>query len=87
MPLLGSRVVSAGPRKLDAARPDALADRQAEAIALFSIALLQAFRGSFDAARGWYGDGLALLEELGGAGVLAKSSSLVGARIQQSDAR
>jgi class 3 adenylate cyclase/tetratricopeptide (TPR) repeat protein len=57
-----------------------LADRQAEAIALFSIALLQAFRGSFEAGRARYAEGVALLEELG-AGIVAKSSSLIGARI------
>jgi class 3 adenylate cyclase/tetratricopeptide (TPR) repeat protein len=60
----------------------ALADRQAEAIALFSIALLQAFKGSFEAARARYAAGVALLEELGASGILAKSSSLVGGRIE-----
>src|SRR5262245_36096873 len=60
----------------------ALADRQAEAIALFSIALLQAFKGSFDAARARYAAGVALLDELGASGILAKSSSLVGGRIE-----
>jgi tetratricopeptide (TPR) repeat protein len=57
-----------------------LVDRQAEALTLFAIAVLHALGGSFEQARAYFGRGLELLRDLGG-GIVAMSTSVIGARV------
>ncbi len=58
-----------------------LADRQAEALVLCSLAYLRSMQGDFDDARELYGRASDLLRDLGGA-VLAASTSLASARVE-----
>ncbi len=58
-----------------------LADRQAEALVLCSLAYLQGMQGDFAEARELYGRAGHLLRDLGGA-VLAASTSLASARVE-----
>jgi tetratricopeptide (TPR) repeat protein len=77
-----------GPTPVDEAVPlceeivrSGLTDRQAEAVALSSLAVLRALGGDFDAARGHYLRAHAALAELGGT-VLAAHTSLTSGRIE-----
>ncbi len=58
-----------------------IADRQAEALILCSLAYLQGMQGDFAQARELYGRAAHLLRDLGGA-VLAASTSLASARVE-----
>jgi tetratricopeptide (TPR) repeat protein len=60
---------------------EGLADRQAEALVLCSLAYLRSMRGDFAEARELYGRARDLLRDLGGA-VLAASTSLASARVE-----
>jgi class 3 adenylate cyclase len=77
-----------GPTPVDDAIPlcqeivrSGLADRQAEAVALSSLAVLNALRGDFDAARDHYGHAHATLADLGGV-LLAAHTSLTSGRVE-----
>jgi class 3 adenylate cyclase/tetratricopeptide (TPR) repeat protein len=60
---------------------EGLADRQAEALVLCSLAYLRSMQGDFTEARELYGRARDLLRDLGGA-VLAASTSLASARVE-----